>query len=202
MTNNAVLLSRRQVAALLNESEAEIKARHDTTLHPIKGADGSWRYQPDEVAAVLRGLTGGEPGVEANGAVCAAGFELFRDGKSLTDALIALKQTPAVIRNLRIEYDSMAACLTIGQESMDRLSIVLRIKPRDEAHLLELVAGLAARAEQEYERGHQDGLAEASDFGEILDPTTGRKRRLEQSDIAAAAKNVEGRWPDGQAAKG
>jgi len=197
VTNNAVLLSRRQVAALLNESELEIKGRHDTTLHPIKGADGSWRYQPEEVAALLRGLSGGEPGVEANGAVCSAGFELFRDGKSLTDVVITLRQTPAVVRNLRVEYDSMAACLTIGQEPLARLSGVLRATPRDEAQLFELVAGLAARAEQEYRRGYEEGLADATDLGEIVDPSTGKKRPLDRGDVAAAARNVEERWQSG-----
>jgi hypothetical protein len=194
VANNSTLLTRRQVGALLNASEAEIKDRHGSTLHPIKGPDGSWRYQPEEIAALLRGLAGGEPGAEANGAVCAAGFALFRDGKSLTDVVIELKQTPTVVRGLRVEYDAMAACLTLGPGSLDRLASLLRTKPENEAHLVEIITVLAAQIEQEYKRGHEAGFADASDLGEIVDPSTGQKRPLEKDDIAAAARKVEERW--------
>jgi hypothetical protein len=194
MGSNSSLLSRRQTAALLGVSEAEVKARDNVTFHPTKANDGSWRYQPEEVAAVLRGVSGGEPDVQPNGAVCAAAFESFRDGKSLPDTVISLKQSPAVIRQLRADFDAMAACLTLGPASLDRLAEVLRTRPKDEQHMVELVSELNGRLRHEYERGHEDGLAEASDLGEIVDLSTGQKRRLDRNDIEDAAQKTAEHW--------
>jgi hypothetical protein len=198
MGSNSILLSRRQTAAILGVTEAEVKARDNVTFHPTKGNDGSWRYQPEEVAAVLRGVAGGEPGLQPNGAVCSAAFESFRDGKSLPEVVIVLKQSPGVIRELRTEYDAMAACLTLGPASLDRMAEILRARPRDEAHLVELVLDLRGRVQREYQRGHEDGLAEANDLGEIVDPSTGQKRRLERYDIENAAKKTATHWPGGK----
>jgi hypothetical protein len=190
MASTSTLLTRRQVGALLGVAEAEVKARDNVAFHPTKGPDGSWRYQPDEVAAVLRGVAGGEPGVEPNGAVCAAAFESFRDGKSLTEAVIALRQSPVVIRTLRAEYDRMASHLTICPDSLEQLAVLLRARPRDHAHLLGLVAQLHDRAQHEYQRGYEDGLAEAGDLGEIVDPSTGQTRPLKREDIESIASGL------------
>jgi hypothetical protein len=194
MATTATLLSRRQVAALLGVTEAEVRTRDNLTFHPTKAADGSYRYEPQEVAAVLRGVAGGEPGAEPSGAVCGAAFELFKDAKSLPEAVIALKQVPSVIRGLRVEYDAMTSCLTIGQPSIETLAKILRGRPRDEAHLVELTTALSEQVQAEYRRGHEAGLADASDLGEIVDPSTGQKRPLGQADIVAATRSVAERW--------
>ena len=135
MASTATLLTRRQVAALLGVSEGEIKARDNVTFHPIKGADGSWRYPPEEVAAILRGLVVDDSGAEPNGAVCAAAFELFEAGKNLPSVVITLKQPPALVRSLRSEYDVMAASLTVTPTSVARIAQVLGTPIRDEAQL-------------------------------------------------------------------
>ena len=191
MGTNATLLTRRQAAALLGVTETEVRARDNVTFHPTKAPDGSWRYQPEEVAAVLRGVSGGEPGVEPNGAVAAAAFESFRDGKSLADTVISLKQAPAVVRDLRAEYDAMVACLTIDGSSLETLAKVLRNRPRDAAHLVEIATALAELAQREYQRGYDDGLADATDCGEIVDPKTGQKSALRPDDIPAPAQEVQ-----------
>lgn len=187
MASNSTLLSRRQVAALLASSEAEVRARDNVTFHPTKAADGSWRYEPAEVSAVLRGVAGDDPGREPNGAACAAAFELFKTGTSLADTVISLKQPPAIVRGLRTEYDAMTACLTIDQSALEMLAKLLHARPRDGAHLVEMAAALAERTQNEYQTGYNDGLADATDCGEIVDPNTGQKRPLEQEDIAAGA---------------
>ena len=203
MASTATLLTRRQVAALLGVTEAEVKTRDNVTFHPTKAPDGSYRYEPQEVAAVLRGTVDGEPGAETTGAVCSAAFELFRDGKSLPDAVIMLKQPPAVIRGLRGEYDQMATCLTIGPSALEPLANLLRGRPRDETHLVELVSALSERLRDEYRRGHEDGVAEATDLGEIVDPASGQKRPLGQADIVAATRSEAEHWgaPAGEGKK-
>ncbi len=194
MANTATLLTRRQVAALLGVSESEVKARDNVALHPIKGADGSWRYPPEEIAAILRGLVVGDSTAEPSGAVCAAAFELFDAGKNLPSVVITLKQSPALVRSLRSEYDVMAASLTVTPASVAHIAQALGTPIRDEAQLVLLIADLRERFGQEYQRGYDAGLADANDLGEIVDPITGKPRPLKPDDVAAGAKAVEERW--------
>jgi hypothetical protein len=194
MASTPTLLTRRQVAALLGVSETEVKARDNEAFHPTKGADGSWRYPPEEVAAVLRGLVVADSGAEPPGAVCAAAFELFEAGKKLPEVVIALKQPPALVRSLRSEYDVMAASLTITPASVAHMAQALRTPIRDEVHLVSLVADLGERFSREYQRGYDAGFADASDLGEIVDPITGKSRPLKPDDVVAGSKAVEERW--------
>jgi hypothetical protein len=182
------------VASLLAVSEAEVKTQDNVAFHPTKGADGSWRYAPEEVAAVLRGLVGGDTGPEPSGAVCAAAFELFEAGKKLPEIVIALKQPPGLIRSLRSEYDAMIASLTIASASVAQMAQALHTPIRDEQQLVSLVADLSQRLSGEYQRGYDAGLADANDPGEIVDPTTGEKRPLKLDDVAAGSKIVNERW--------
>jgi hypothetical protein len=194
MASTSPQLTRRQVASLLNVSESEVKKQDNAVLHPTNGSDGSWRYAPEEVAAVLRGLVGGDSDPEPTGAVCAAAFELFEAGKKLTEAVIALKQPPGLVRSLRSEYDEMIAGLTITPASVALMAQALQTPIRNEEQLVSLVADLGQRLGEEYQRGYDAGLADANDPGEIVDPTTGRRRPLKLDDVAAGSKIVKERW--------
>jgi hypothetical protein len=194
MASNATLLTRRQTAALLGVPEAEVKARDNEAFHPVKGPDGGWRYQPEEVAVVLRGAFGDRPGAEPTGSVCADAFELFQAGKKLTEVVIALKQPPALVRSLRAEFDAMALSLTIAPTSVETMAKVLGTTIRDEAHLVALVEAFSDRLRLEYRNGYGAGMTDANDLGEIVDPGTGKKRPLKQDDIAAGMITVEERW--------
>jgi hypothetical protein len=174
--------------------EAEVKARDNEAFHPVKGPDGGWRYQPEEVAAVLRGAFGDRPGAEPTGSVCADAFELFQAGKKLTEVVIALKQPPALVRSLRAEFDAMALSLTIAPTSIETMAKVLGTTIRDEAHLVALVEAFGDRLRIEYRNGYGAGMTDANDLGEIVDPRTGEKRPLKQDDIAAGMMSVEERW--------
>jgi hypothetical protein len=194
MASTATLLTRRQVAALLEKPEGEIKAQEGGAFHPIKGPDGSWRYPPEEVSALLRGTVVGSGEFEPAGAVCAAAFELFQNGRKLPEVVISLKQSPALVRSLRGEYDAMAGTLTIGSGTMAFLQKTFRTAVRDEAHLVALIAGLDERLLREHERGRQAGIVEAADLGEIVDPESGVKRPLRPADLDGAAHVVAERW--------
>jgi len=192
----ATFLTRRQVAALLDTTEAEVKAQDNAVFHPVKGPDGSWRYPPDEVSGVLRGVVAGHDTVEPAGAVCAAAFELFQKDTRLPNVVIALKQAPALVRSLRAEYDAMAASLTVTPETLTRLERIVRTPIRDEGRLLSMIENLGERVRGEYERGYKAGLEDAQDAGEIVDPETGEKRRLNPAEMATRAREAEGRWPE------
>ncbi|MGD0838413.1 MAG: hypothetical protein ABSB49_17385 [Polyangia bacterium] len=194
MASNPTHLTRRQVAALLGVAETEVKSRDNATFHPMKAADGSWRYPPEEVAAVLRGLVTEDSTAEPSGALCAKAFGHFRGGKSLVDVVVELQATPAIVRSLRAEFDSMTSCLTFGSTTLHALGNLLGSVPKDEATTIALVTALVEKVTHEYRRGYADGLAEANDLGEIVDPSTGKRRPIASHEVAAAMQTVDDRW--------
>jgi hypothetical protein len=171
------------------------------TFHPVKAADGSWRYPPEEIAAVLRGLVADDATVEPNGAICAGAFQQFRDGKTLVDVVIGLKLEPPAVRRLRAEFDSMTGSLTLESAMLQAVGKLLGTVPKDGTNVVALVTALVEKAGSEYRRGYADGLSEASDLGEIVDPDTGKKRPLAPHEVTAATRTVEERWREGSSAK-
>ena len=131
-------LTRRQAAALLAQSEAQVRAEDGKSLNPQKGPDGSWRYPPEEVAALLRG-TSELSTVEPNGAVCAAAFELFAQKKALPDVVIEIKQPPSLVRCLRSEFDAMSRSLIVSDLGVATLEKLLRTPIQEEQQLVNVV---------------------------------------------------------------
>jgi hypothetical protein len=165
--NTQTVFSRRQVAVLLGISEDEVKEKDNTVFHPTKGPDGSWRYASDEVLATLGG--DGCDGQVPTGAICALAFELFQAGKSLPDVVISLKQSPAMVRTLRAEYDTMAGCLTLPSEAVSQIRQANSRAVTDADDILEIIDSLRAERDAAYDQG----LHDAGDAGEVLDPHTG-----------------------------
>jgi hypothetical protein len=91
----------------------------------------------------------------------------------------------------------MAAALTIAPATLATLERIVRIPVRDEAGFVSLVESLGERARAEYERGYKAGLEEAQDAGEIVDPESGEKRRLDPAEVAAHARAAEERCAGG-----
>jgi hypothetical protein len=91
----------------------------------------------------------------------------------------------------------MAASMTIAPETLESLERIVRIPVRNEAGLVSLVQTLGERVRCEYERGYKAGLEEAQDAGEIVDPESGEKRRLDPAEVAAHAQVAEERWAEG-----
>jgi hypothetical protein len=167
-SNTQTVFSRRQVAVLVGVSEDEVKEKDGSIFHPTKGPDGSLRYASDEVIPAMNGNGGDGP--VPTGAICATAFELFQAGKNLPDVVISLKQSPAMIRALRAEYDAMAGCLTLPSETMSLISKISCRTVGDASDVLKLIDSLRAERDAAYEQG----FADASDPGEVLDPQTGK----------------------------
>ena len=165
-TKTDPLLTRRQFAAILGITENEVKQKDNTVFHPSKAPDGSFRYGVDELLSVLRTPTGTESEASPDGAVCAAAFALFTEGKALIEAVIALKQPPALVRTLRAEYDSMAGTLTIPAEVVALLEAGSKQKVRSASQLLVLIDSLRAERDAAYEQG----LNDAGDQDSVRDP--------------------------------
>jgi hypothetical protein len=148
------------------------------------------------VSGVLRGVIAGHDNVEPAGAVCAAAFELFQKDTKLPNVVIALKQAPTLVRSLRAEYDAMAASLTVAPETAARIERIVRAPIRDEGRLVALIESLGERLRGEYERGYKAGLEDVQDAGEIVDPETGEKHRLDPAEMATHAREAEERWSE------
>jgi hypothetical protein len=181
-TNTPTKFTRRQVAALLDISEDEVKSRDNDTLHPTKGKDGSWIYGAEEVAFQMRG---GNTAVNAGppGAICAMAFKLFESGKTLPEVVIALEQVPESVRALRNEYDAMMGSLTISKATVLLIESASRSTVRDEKQLLGLIEGLRGERDAAYQRGYAD----AGDLGEVYDPRTGKMKPVNPNNVVAEA---------------
>ena len=164
------LLSRRQIAAILGISEGEVKQRDNTVFHPTKAADGSFRYSINELLSALRSPTGHDGETASDGATFAKAFVLFSEGKNLMEAVIALQQPPAVVRALRAEFDSMAGTLTIPIETVALIEAASKKAVRNADQLLELFDSLRTERSAAYEQGLED----ANNYGDVLDPRTGQ----------------------------
>lgn len=169
-------LSRSQVAELLGMSDREVAKMDGRQLHPTRAPDRVWRYDPAEVRALLVSALGGgdKAGLRplVDGEITAAVFALFEAGKSLPQVAIATRQTATTIMHLRGEYDGMVGGLLLPTDAAAELRTLAGADARS-AH--DLVAALRRAFDARFE----EGRAEAQDFGEILDPSTGSLRRVE-----------------------
>ena len=170
MTNNTtIFFSRRQVAALF-ASEDEVKKLDNTTFHPSKGPDGSLRYPAEAVVQALKASSKALGEATAPGAICASAFELFQAGKSLPDVVISLKESPETVCALRAKFDAMTGSLTLPSET---LSLIRKVSCRtvgNASDIMKLIDSLRAERDAAYDQG----FADASDTGEVLDPQTGK----------------------------
>ncbi|MGC9985856.1 MAG: hypothetical protein ABSF35_19805 [Polyangia bacterium] len=185
MATTSTLLSRRQAAALLGRPESEVKARDGEAFHPIKGPDGSWRYLPAEVAAVIRGGAPSAPGLPPAGTTCSEAFSLFQAGKSLTEAVITLKQAPDVVRAIRAQYDAVTTILSLSGEALSCMEKVFGKPIQTEKEFLAALSAFQNRLDAEFVRGYRSGAEDANDFGEVVDSATGQRRRVTRDDATA-----------------
>lgn len=184
MTNNApTFYSCRQVAALFDTSEDEVKKMDNTAFHPSKGPDGSLRYSAEAVVQALKANSEALGEATTPGAICALAFELFQAGKSLTEVVISLKQSPETVSVLREKYDVMAGSLTLPSETVSLIRKVSCRTVGNAIDVLKLIDSLRAERDAAYDQG----FADASDTGEVLDPQTGKMTSV-ASIIARSSK--------------
>jgi hypothetical protein len=198
MATNPVSLSRKQVAALLGISDVDVQTKDGEVFHPTKGPDGSWRYPPGEVAFALRGAApAGEGGLRVGGAACASAFRMFQEGKSLVEVVVGLQQAPENVRLLRAEYDAMTKMVTMPAPVVAALEKAIGRSVESGEQLVSALADLPARVDVAYARGYESGLADANDFGAVVEPTTGKRRAITRSDAETALRATRSRREGG-----
>jgi len=171
-SGQAEWLTRRQVARIMGLDELRVCQMEGRELHPVRRGDRSWVYAPDEVAAVVSGGT-------TNGTVTARVFTMFREGKNLPDVAIETLQPARRIRELRTEYDDLSGSMTVEPETVQALTSLLGGPALADGR--SLLAAVRASLEAKYRAGFLEGRADAEDYGEVTNPTTGERRKLTRS---------------------
>lgn len=184
-------ITRSQVAELLGVSDRDVAKMDGRQLHPTRAPDRVWRYDLTEVRELIdkRGAGGRAEAPEPDGETTAAVFTLFAARKPLTKVVVATKKPAGVVSHLRTLYDDMRGSLTIPASVLAELRKVLRAELRKPA---DLVAAILAALELRFE----EGRADAHDFGQVLDPSTGQLRpvtvRQDSAQPDGSAPTIEG----------
>lgn len=108
-------MRRKAVAATLEMSVSNVRRLEGDLLHPMRGADGVWYFDPDEVQAlqttrrvaiepdaISRGSADG--GVDDAGDLAARLFPLFERGVSFAEAVQSTHARPSAVRALFWEW--------------------------------------------------------------------------------------------------
>lgn len=167
-------LTRSQVAALLGIADAQIEAMHGEDLHPWQEKDRRWRYRAEEVARLLRVERGGD--TAGDGKLAARAFTMFGEGKSMADVVVATEQPPGIVRRLFGEFLEMTGGLVLSAENLRTLREMLGAEFAMSGDAL--TTAVAQEVKRQYVKGRADGTADAEDFGEVIDFTTGERKRV------------------------
>jgi hypothetical protein len=165
-------LTRRQVARIAGLDERRIIQMDGRELHPIRRTDGSWIYEPNEVASIIRGGS-------ISGPVTARAFSMFMDGRSEPEVVIDTQQPARRIRELRREYDEMVGSLTLEKTVVAELASALGLPALGDG--LGLAVAVRTALEARYRAGFLEGRADAEDYGEVTNPITGERRKITRS---------------------
>lgn len=168
-------LSRSQAAEILGVTEREISKMDGRQLNPRRAADRRWVYDISEIRALLdgRGAHGAASPARTivDGDISAAAFELFEAGETLPQVVIATRQTAATILHLRADYDGMLGSMSLSAKAVARLRKMLGDSSWDGDGLVDAV-------DRALVRSFNEGRAEATDCGQVLDRTTGKMRPI------------------------
>jgi hypothetical protein len=168
-------LSRPSVAALLRLMEEQVERMHGRELHPQRAADRSWRYSPNEVSTLAFGGT-------ADGAAAARVFALFEKEVPSQKVVIETQQTPEAVMALREKWDRMAGSMVLSPEAASTLRRLLGAEALDSSEAL--LAALKAHSEARFNAGFREGEAYSADYGEVINPQTGERRRITRDGLA------------------
>lgn len=171
-TGRAEWLTRRQVARITGLDERRVAQMDGRELHPTRRADGSWIYDPNEVAAIV--TAGG-----VSGTVTARAFTMFMEGKSDPEVVVDTLQPARRIRELRTEYDAMVGSMNLHKNVVEELRGMLGLTALSDGASLALAVRRALEAK--YRAGFLEGRADAEDYGEVTNPITGERRKLTRS---------------------
>lgn len=187
-----IMLSRPQVAALASMTDAEVRRLDEDVLHPIRGRDGSWLYQPERVIELLRKrwLSQPRPGGEATYVVSAPGeiasrvFVRFDNGEGPAQVVIGERLNPFLVAELRQTFDHMTGSLSVPGKIKKEIESILGTRVDSGPELVEQLKEQARRSAAPTRTSERGTLrVEEDDFGSIIDPTTRTVRPLTREEV-------------------
>jgi hypothetical protein len=100
-------LTRHQVSTALQTSIGSVRRLEGKTLHPVRGDDGAWGFDPAEIAAIAAASKDANksrvpPSAEA--ALAAEVFTLFNARRPFREVVTIVRQPPHVVRALYKEW--------------------------------------------------------------------------------------------------
>lgn len=173
-------LTRTQVAQLLEISDREVAKLDGRQLHPSRAPNRAWLYDPAEVRSVLMNAAAIQT-TELDGDVTAAAFAMFEARKSLPKVVVALKAPAHVVMRLREQYDRMRGSLTLAGTALSALKRLLGESALRDGN--DVISATQRALEAKLEEGRLD----ATEFGVVLDETTGKMRPVVPLARSAAA---------------
>lgn len=147
---------------------------HGNELHPWQEKDRRWRYRPAEVARAILLRNAADPHTE--GKVAAQAFAMFQQQSSLAEVVIATEQPATAVKQLFADYAELTGAILLSAENVATLREAAGLQATASGDALASAA--ASEIARRYTQGLEDGRAEAEDFGEIVDPKTGERRRV------------------------
>jgi hypothetical protein len=185
-------VTRRQAAAILGVSEMRVRRLEGRSLAPVCGPDGVWRFDVDEVLALAgKGVHAAEQLPE--GELAAAAFQLFEQGRSEREVVVALKQPPRVVHGLKAEHEAMGGGLQLTGACLDGVRGLLGLTT-GALSADDMLSAMKDRLRLQYQLGFRDGAIDGDDLGEVVDPETGESRRLTPETADQAMRSARDLW--------
>jgi hypothetical protein len=116
----ATTLTRNEAARELGVSASTVRRLEGSELHPTTEPDGTHVFDREEVRALARAraLASADP---SPGELAARACELFREGRSTIDVIIALRQPFEVVREWQRSYIAESASLFVPEPTSTKM---------------------------------------------------------------------------------
>jgi hypothetical protein len=127
MQRRAETLTRAEVARKLGKSVGGVRYLEGKTLHPRQDADGVWRFDLSEVEPLVAQGEDAAPSDLSPGKLAARACQLFRDGKSVVDVVIALEQPFEIVQTLYRAFTQDSGGMRVPEEIVQRIAAICEI---------------------------------------------------------------------------
>jgi hypothetical protein len=123
--------TRAAVARRLGKSVGAVRFQEGKALHPWQDADGVWRFDPAEVEALATKVRSGKADEPSQtmppGRLAARACQLFREGKTIVDVVIALEQPFDVVQGLCRAFAEDSAGVHLPSAFVERMAALCEV---------------------------------------------------------------------------
>jgi hypothetical protein len=124
--------TRAAVARRLGRSIGAVRFQEGKTLHPWQDGEGVWRFDPAEVDALASKIQASakidtqaiEP---SRGKLAANACQLFREGKTVVDVVIALEQPFEVVQPLYWDFLESSRGMHVPASIVERMALICEV---------------------------------------------------------------------------